>query len=78
MKHVDKVFFYGQNKLSIGIALQLSRGQLKGALNERSLEKIKASRKQVEYIVEKGAGINSAFMMLQYTTAALASENKGL
>ncbi len=29
-------------------------------------------------LLMKEAGLNSAFMMLQYTTAALASENKGL
>ncbi len=32
----------------------------------------------VPKLLMKQAGINSAFMMLQYTTAALASENKGL
>lgn len=32
----------------------------------------------VPKLLMKNAGINSAFMMLQYTTAALASENKGL
>lgn len=34
--------------------------------------------KSVPKLLMKKAGINSAFMMLQYTTAALASENKGL
>jgi len=34
--------------------------------------------KGVPKLLMKDAGINSAFMMLQYTTAALASENKGL
>lgn len=32
----------------------------------------------VPKLLMKEAGLNSAFMMLQYTTAALASENKGL
>lgn len=34
--------------------------------------------KGVPKLLMQEAGINSAFMMLQYTTAALASENKGL
>ena len=34
--------------------------------------------KSVPKLLMKKAGLNSAFMMLQYTTAALASENKGL
>lgn len=34
--------------------------------------------KSVPKLLMKEAGLNSAFMMLQYTTAALASENKGL
>lgn len=34
--------------------------------------------KGIPKLLMQEAGINSAFMMLQYTTAALASENKGL
>ena len=34
--------------------------------------------KSVPKLLMQEAGLNSAFMMLQYTTAALASENKGL
>ena len=34
--------------------------------------------KGVPKLLMQKAGLNSAFMMLQYTTAALASENKGL
>ena len=34
--------------------------------------------KEVPKLLMQEAGLNSAFMMLQYTTAALASENKGL
>ncbi len=34
--------------------------------------------KGVPKLLMENAGLNSAFMMLQYTTAALASENKGL
>ena len=34
--------------------------------------------KSVPKLLMREAGLNSAFMMLQYTTAALASENKGL
>jgi len=57
-------FLYGQDHLTVPIALSLARGDTKGILGPRALERIHASRRLVEEIVagEKIVyGINTGF-----------------
>ena len=60
----SEVFFYGEDRLSAGIALNLCRGETQGKISEISRQKIIASRKVVEKIVDLGEpvyGINTGF-----------------
>lgn len=57
-------FHYGQDRLTTGIALRISRKQVRGKLSATTIEKIKASRKIVEEIAAGEAtvyGINTGF-----------------
>jgi histidine ammonia-lyase len=59
-----EVFLYGEDRLSAGIALNLCSGKTQGKISEISRQKIIASRKVVEKIVDKGEpvyGINTGF-----------------
>jgi histidine ammonia-lyase len=59
-----EVFLYGDDRLSAGIALNLCSGKTQGKISEISRQKIIASRKVVEKIVDKGEpvyGINTGF-----------------
>lgn len=60
----SKVFLYGEDRLSAGIALNLCSGKTQGKISEISRQKIIASRKVVEKIVDIGEpvyGINTGF-----------------
>ena len=60
----SEVFLYGEDRLSAGIALNLCRGKTQGKISEISRQKIIASRKVVEKIVDLGEpvyGINTGF-----------------
>ena len=60
----SKVFLYGEDRLSAGIALNLCSGKTQGEISEISRQKIIASRKVVEKIVDIGEpvyGINTGF-----------------
>jgi len=60
----SKVFLYGEDRLSAGIALNLCSGKTQGKISEISRQKIIASRKVVEKIVDLGEpvyGINTGF-----------------
>jgi histidine ammonia-lyase len=57
-------FYYGQDKLSIGIALEISCGSRKGVLSEKTLGIVKQCQQIVENIVHKKKivyGINTGF-----------------
>lgn len=58
------VFRYGIDDLSIGLALDLARGKIKGMLCDEALSKIHAARQYVEEVVEKEQvvyGVNTGF-----------------
>ena len=60
----SEVFLYGEDQLTAGIALNLSRGKTQGEISGMSRQKIIASRKVVEKIVDMGEpvyGINTGF-----------------
>ncbi|MBA7656960.1 Histidine ammonia-lyase [subsurface metagenome] len=60
----NNAFCYGKDRLILGKALEISRGQIKGVLTEDAREKIRSSRKIVEEIVHKQIityGINTGF-----------------
>lgn len=56
----------------------IAASELGNISDRRTYLSLMGVAKGVPKLLMKDAGINSAFMMLQYTTAALASENKGL
>lgn len=60
----NTVFNYGEDHLTVGIALEISRGTIHGKLSENTLDKIKKCRQAVENIVHKKEtvyGINTGF-----------------
>lgn len=59
-----EVFKYGEEELSIGIALDIARGKTKGILTDKTIQTIQNSRDNVEKIVKEGKtvyGINTGF-----------------
>ncbi len=61
---LPKIFHFGEDHLTAGIAIGISDGGIKGVLSDSCLEKIKASQNRVQNIVEKGEtvyGINTGF-----------------
>ena len=71
-----KVFNYGFDKLTPGIALQISKGQIKGIINSTAMEKILANRKAVINIVHDKHivyGVNTGFGPL--CTTIISEEN---
>jgi len=70
--------FHGQ---PLAIALDyacIAASEIGNISDRRTYLSLIGTVKGVPKLLMKDAGLNSAFMMLQYTTAALASENKGL
>ena len=64
MSETSHHFFYGEDRLTSGIALKIARGELKGIISEEARKKIRKSQQVVENIVEKGHpvyGINTGF-----------------
>lgn len=60
----DKVFKYGADILSTGLALEIARGSLKGILGSEVINKVKKCRESVENIVHQKKtvyGINTGF-----------------
>jgi len=65
-----KIFSYGTDHLTTGIALAIAGGQTKGELSAASRQKIKASETAVQTIVAEGRsvyGINTGFGILANT-----------
>nr|WP_298793888.1 histidine ammonia-lyase [uncultured Allomuricauda sp.] len=61
---LPKIFQFGEDHLTTGIAIGISKGKVKGILTDSCLEKIKASQSRVQNIVDKGEtvyGINTGF-----------------
>ncbi|MEM8523566.1 MAG: histidine ammonia-lyase [Bacteroidota bacterium] len=56
----------------------LAASEIGNISDRRTYLSLMGVAKGVPKLLMQEAGLNSAFMMLQYTTAALASENKGL
>ena len=64
MTHTSKVFSFGEDYLTSGIALSIARGETACKISALSRSKIISSRKIVENIVKKGTavyGINTGF-----------------
>nr|WP_299488138.1 histidine ammonia-lyase [uncultured Allomuricauda sp.] len=61
---LPKTFQFGEDHLTAGIAIGISKGNVKGILTDSCLERIKASQNRVQNIVDKGEtvyGINTGF-----------------
>lgn len=61
---METIFLFGKQHLTAGIALRLAKGEIKGALSPEVREKILASAKDVQTIVDSGKtvyGINTGF-----------------
>lgn len=70
--------FHGQ---PLAMALDyacIAASELGNISDRRVYLSLMGSTEKVPKLLMKDTGLNSSFMMLQYTTAALASENKGL
>ena len=73
-----KIFFFGEDHLTAGLALGLTRGTIQGQISEKARKKIRASYEVVARIVEMGKpvyGINTGFGPL-CTTKISKSETK--
>lgn len=60
----NKVFKYGEERLSVGLALDIARGKIKGILTDKTIKTIQSSRDAVDKIVKKKEtvyGINTGF-----------------
>lgn len=57
-------FHYGEDQLSVGLALDIARGKVEGILNTSTKQKVQDNREVVERIVHRGKvvyGINTGF-----------------
>lgn len=64
---MSTVFHYGQDTLSVSVALSIANGTCKGVLGEAAIERIRQSQQQVETIVTEGRtvyGVNTGFGIL--------------
>ncbi|MDB5139548.1 MAG: histidine ammonia-lyase [Mucilaginibacter sp.] len=61
---MSKVFNYGSSHLTIGICLDIAQGEIKGAIDSTTAQRVHASWREVETIVHAGHpvyGINTGF-----------------
>lgn len=64
MSDISKPFYFGEDHLTVGVALAIAEGKRKTEISKAALNKIIESYKTVAEIVEKGApvyGINTGF-----------------
>jgi len=64
MSKLSSNFRFGEDHLTVGKAIKIASGEIKGTISEASREKIRKSRQVVENIVNKGNpvyGINTGF-----------------
>ena len=67
---MPEIFNYGIDKLTVGIAIALANGKLKGVINAGAAKKIEVSHDHVKQIVENNKtvyGINTGFGILANT-----------
>ena len=69
--------FHGQ-PLAIPIDYNIIAASELGNISDRRVYLLLKGNEKVPKLLVKNTGLNSGFMILQYTTAALASENKNL
>ena len=69
--------FHGQ-PLAIPIDYNIIAASELGNISDRRIYLLLKGNERVPKLLVKNTGVNSGFMILQYTTAALASENKNL
>lgn len=80
MPEKSKRFFYGEDRLSVGLALEIEQGLRKGTISIKAAERIRASQEAVNSIVRRGEtvyGINTGFGPL-CTTIISAEDTKKL
>ena len=54
MSRKNKPFYYGEESLSAGLALEIARGSRKGVIGNNAAEHINAGREAVKAVVQKG------------------------
>ncbi len=67
---MNKIFNYGIDQLTVGSAIAIGSGKIKAVLNEKAIQKIKASQQHVQQIVADNKtvyGINTGFGILSNT-----------
>jgi len=60
----NNTFYYGKDRLSIGVALEIARGQKRGRIGVEAQERIEKSKKAVDHIIKENKtvyGINTGF-----------------
>ena len=75
-----KAFHYGEEKLSVGLALEIARGLRKAIISDKAAEQIEKSKEAVNRIVRGGKtvyGVNTGFGPL-CTTVISAEDTKKL
>jgi histidine ammonia-lyase len=80
MTKKGKPFHYGEEKLSVGLALEIARGLRKAIISDKAAKQIDKSKEAVERIVQRGEtvyGINTGFGPL-CTTVISAEDTKKL
>ncbi|MDL5512609.1 histidine ammonia-lyase [Arenibacter sp. M-2] len=78
MSTSKKTFFFGEDYLSAGLALGLTRGTIHGQISEKARKRIRASNNAVACIVERGKavyGINTGFGPLCTTKISKTETN---
>ncbi len=67
---MPQTFYYGKESLTVGKAIALASGKLKGSLNEETIRRVKTSEDHVQQIVKNNKtvyGINTGFGILANT-----------
>ena len=67
---MPQLFNYGKDSLTVGKAIALASGKLKGSLNDETIRRVKASEDHVQQIVKNNKtvyGINTGFGILANT-----------
>jgi len=64
MSEKSSVFHYGEDRLSVGLALEIAQGKRKGIISIKAAERINTNQEAVKRIVQRGEtvyGINTGF-----------------
>ncbi len=79
MSKDNRIFYYGDDKLSIGASLELARGKRKGIIGKRAAKRIDASFQAVQDIVQREEtvyGVNTGFGPLCTTVISKEDSKK--